>query len=1236
MNRIVVSVQARWVLAMLFSCTMVSILCAQGTKDDYERAHGLRDRFHDKVYRADVAPVWLEDAQRAWYRVQTGPLSAEFVMVDAALGSRALAFDHEKLASELGVLFEREFDARNLPIRSLEFDAAGRLIEMQCEGYEVRRSDSEAGWSRGEKVDTESQRRNRRGGSRGQRFPGPDLKSPDEKWEVEIRNHNVWLKEKDSDERMQLSFDGNDADKYIERCYWAPNSSRFVVVRRQDAQSHEVHLIESSPEDQLQPKLHTMEYLKPGDRVAIEKPQLFDVQSKARIPVSDALFDNPYHLRGYRWAPDSKEFYFLYNQRGHQVLRWLAIDGFTGSVRTVVDEVSETFIDYAYKQFSYYLDETDEAIWMSERDGWNHLYLYDLATGQVKNQMTSGNWVVRSVTHVDEAKRQLWFMAGGVYSDQDPYYTHACRINFDGSGFTVLTSANGTHDVSYSSDRRFLIATHSRVDSAPVTELRDGGDGHLIRVLETAELSDLEAEGWRAPERFSAKGRDGVTPIYGMILRPSNFDSARSYPVIEHIYAGPHGSHVPKSFRAYQSAQAVAELGFIVVRIDGMGTSNRSKAFHDVCWRNLKDGGFPDRILWMKAAAEVYPQLDLSRVGIYGGSAGGQNTVAALLHYPDFYKVGVADCGCHDNRMDKIWWNELWMGWPVGEHYADNSNVTHADKLEGKLFLTLGELDRNVDPASTMQLVDALVKADKEFDFKLIPGAGHGVGSYSPYLVRQRDDFFVRHLWGLEPRREVAPVRIPEDVRESFALGSFYRKYLDSDGFPIVSSDKVSDYALKEVDYLIDRMLGERSDIRSGLIELGFRFSVMAFDEYTTDIPEHSDLSPADFWDRRARGLGATRRRPSVSCGEENLLQFPGDPYNGESIMIHEFAHAIHEALRVIDDRFDDRLEAIYQAAMKEGRWKGKYAATNRYEYWAECVQSFYDDNRENDASHNHVDTREELAAYDPAIYELIRDTFRDNPWRYVPPVQREEPGHLAGFDRENAPRFEWPAHLVDALKKSRRETGERDVEIVEQDVEGWTVFVDIQLLEGFDEALGQKALALLRHQLFGIKLLMAPAVLEDLQRIGIRLDRDSKTLKGIQYHPSQRWLENHGHDPRLAKLVHIPQAEAFVSRSLSAVQPRVMLHELAHGYHDQFLGFDHAEIKSAYDSAKGSGRYDSVLHVRGHDTKHYALTDHKEYFAEGTEAYFGANDFYPYVRSELKQHDPGLFDLLERIWGKL
>ena len=571
-------------------------------------------------------------------------------------------------------------------------------------------------------------------------------------WSVRIRDNNVVLTERDSGPETALTRDGTPEDRYSGSAIWSPDGTKFVVFKSVPAEEHKITLVESSPKDQVQPKLRTLDYPKPGDRVERRRPHLFDAASKREIPIRDDLFPNPFALDTLRWEPSGKGFTFLYNQRGHQVLRFIRVDAATGESRALIDEQAKTFVDYSGKYYFHAIDRTREAIWMSERDGWNHLYLYDVEAGVVRNQISKGAWMVRGVDRVDEQKRQIWFRAGGVRPGQDPYYIHYCRINFDGTGLTVLTAGDGTHSVSYSPDGSCFVDSYSRVDSPPITELRRTADGSLALELEKGDASALSAYGWKLPERFTAKGRDGVTDIYGVICRPSTFDSKRKYPVIENIYAGPQDSFVPKGFMQAAGLQALAELGFIVVQIDGMGTSNRSKAFHDVCWKNLADAGFPDRVLWIKAASAKYAYMDLARLGIYGTSAGGQNALGGLLTHGDFYKAGVADCGCHDNRMDKIWWNEQWMGWPIGPHYAEQSNVTLAPKLQGKLLLMVGEMDTNVDPSSTMQVVNALIKANKDFELLVMPGAGHGVAG-TPYGRRRLQDFFVRTLLGVEPRR---------------------------------------------------------------------------------------------------------------------------------------------------------------------------------------------------------------------------------------------------------------------------------------------------------------------------------------------------------------------------------------------------------------------------------------------------------------------------------------------------
>ncbi len=575
--------------------------------------------------------------------------------------------------------------------------------------------------------------------------------SPDNKWGIFVRDNNLILIDAATKKETPLTTDGTAQDAYTNEIWWSPNSRYCAVMKVVPAQEHKVYLVESSPTTQIQPKLRTLDYLKPGDR--IEKPRvgIVDVMTKKVTLVPDALYPNPFNLIEQEWTPDSKTFTFLYNQRGHQLLRWVAVDPTNAQAHPILEEKSKTFISWTSRVYLHTIPAKNEAIWMSERDGWNHLYLYDTQTGRVKNPITQGEWVVRSVERVDEEKRQIWFRACGNYPKQDPYYIHYGRVNFDGSGLTWLTSADGTHKLEFSPNGQYYLDTYSRVDMPPISEVHQSSDGKKVMDVETADATALFATGWKAPERFTAKGRDGKTDIYGVVWRPTNFDPTKRYPIIENIYAGPHDSFVPKAWSAFYTPQEIVELGFVVVQMDGMGTANRSKAFHDVCWKNIADAGFPDRILWIKALAQRYPYLDISRVGIYGTSAGGQNALGALLLHGDFYKAAVSDCGCHDNRMDKIWWNEQWMGYPVEKHYDEQSNVTLAPNLTGKLFLMVGEVDSNVDPSSTYQVVNRLIQAGKDFDLLVAPGVGHGVLGV-PYARRRMKDFFVRNLMGVEPR----------------------------------------------------------------------------------------------------------------------------------------------------------------------------------------------------------------------------------------------------------------------------------------------------------------------------------------------------------------------------------------------------------------------------------------------------------------------------------------------------
>jgi dipeptidyl aminopeptidase/acylaminoacyl peptidase len=744
---------------------------AQVTTADYERAQSLRQQYESAAVFVPEPATWIGTTHKFYYRRSLAN-GFEFVTVDADTQQRQPSFDHHRIADALSRATGRAYTATRLPFQNFTFNDQLSAIEMTIEGARWTCTLADYVCRTPEVPRPGEIRRGISGPVRGDQSavtPRPRM-SPDGKWMAFIDNFNVAIRPFGGDKRMILSTDGSEGNYYDPASIvWSPDSSKLAAYRIRPGYRRLVHYVASSPEDQLQPQHWAIQYAKPGDLLDLEQPVLFDVRSQKPIAIDSRLFPNPFDMSDLVWRKDSRAFSFEYNQRGHEVFRVIEVDAQTGQARAVIAEEPKTFFYYnrsaatlqAGKKYRYDIADGKEVVWMSERDGWNHLYLIDGATGKVKTQITRGTWPVRHVIKVDEEKRQLWFSAGGMQAGKDPYFQHYYRINLDGSGLTPLTTADANHTVEFSSDMMFFVDHYSRPDVPSVLELTDTrraeGDGLSRRPpieIEKGDISQLVKLGWKAPEVFVAKGRDNTTDIWGLVWKPRNFDPSKKYPVIEYIYAGPHGTHTPKSFQAVSGMQAQAELGFIVVQMDGMGTSNRSKAFHDVAWQNIKDAGFPDRILWHQAFAAKNPWYDITRVGIYGGSAGGQNSMGALLFHPEFYKVAVSYAGCHDNRMDKIWWNEQWMGWPIGPQYVASSNVEHAHKLQGKILLIVGELDTNVDPSSTLQVVSALLKANKNFDFLMIPGAEHNAGrggAFADYGERKRFDFFVRHLLGQNP-----------------------------------------------------------------------------------------------------------------------------------------------------------------------------------------------------------------------------------------------------------------------------------------------------------------------------------------------------------------------------------------------------------------------------------------------------------------------------------------------------
>lgn len=722
-------------------------LWAQGTVEDYNRAYALREKYNAKhVLYAGVVPHWVDQTSTFWYVRQTEK-GKEYVKVDAASKKRTALFDQQKMASALTEKAGREINAYNLPLQNCRLNISLDTLRFQLDGkfwaYSIKNNrllDEGAIPSRGKErhwmeVDDEKE--------------GSPVTSPDGKWTAFIKNDNVYVREVATGKEKQLSQDGTLSNYYSSYIQWSPDSKSVVSCRIRPVEKRYVYYVESSPADQAQPKLHKQEYAKPGDELRFKVPCIFEVESGRRLIPSTELFSHQYELSGPMWNADSKAITFEYNERGHKVYRVLEMSAVDGSVRTLIEEKEEKYVNYP-RIYRNYLSDGKRIIWSSERDNYNHLYLYDRATGKPLNQITKGEWYVRGVQHVDEANEVIYFSANGMKKGEDPYLIHYYKINFDGSNLVELTPEEGMHQCWYSSDYKYLVDVYSKVDQAPIAVLRDAKNGKIRMQLDKADISALLANGWKAPEVFSAKGRDGKTDMWGVIYRPSNFDPSKKYPVIEYIYSGPGDQYVPKTFSSYNWwMTSLAELGFIVVQVDGMTTSFRSKEFEEVCYKNLKDAGLPDHIAWIKAAAQKYPYMDIDRVGIFGCSAGGQESTGAVLFHPEFYKAAYSACGCHDNRMDKIWWNELWMGYPVDESYSACSNVDNAHLLSRPLMLVVGELDDNVDPASTMQVANALIKANKDFELVVIPGAHHTMGE--DFGEHKRYDFFVRHLMGVTP-----------------------------------------------------------------------------------------------------------------------------------------------------------------------------------------------------------------------------------------------------------------------------------------------------------------------------------------------------------------------------------------------------------------------------------------------------------------------------------------------------
>jgi dipeptidyl-peptidase-4 len=754
----------RYTMALLLLVSMQS--SAQGTLGDYQRARRfLPGDLRHSIYVADVSAHWLDKTNRFWYH-KVSPKGSEFILVDANRNTVAPAFDHEKLASALARLTKHEYSATDLPFDTIEFTDDQKAIRFPLEQsqWTCTLSDYECNSGPGEDSD--------------------EAFSPDKKWNALVKDHNLYVRNVSTGTIIQLTQDGvagwdyatplpalrllveqgTEDVKQPASVFWSPDSSKLITYRSDSRNSGRFTSIQYVPPEQLRPKAYSVVYPLPGEVLAKSEPIIFDVQSRKRIDVKSTPIELPFQDGpGFEWSPDSKTIFYDYDDRGFKTKEIRTIDPETGEQKVVLREHSEQYVDPG-ETFYRFDHETGEVLIASERDGWNHLYLYS-KSGQLENQITQGPWVVRQIEYVDEKNRRVYFLAGGRERNEDPYQTHLYSIGFDGKELKLLTPENANHSVSVSPDGTFFVDNYSRADSPGESALRRSKDGSEIRVLEKTDVSALQSDGWKFPEPFHGKAADGTTDIYGLIWKPSNFDPSKKYPVVEHVYTGPQGFFVPKTFGGMLRLQSVAELGFVVVMIDGRGTVGRSRAFHLFSYRNL-GGSFEDHVAMIKQMAAHNAYMDVDRVGIFGTSAGGYGAAHAMLVFPELYKVGVTISGDHDARLDKAWWNEAYQGYPVQDDYAAQSNVTMASRLQGHLLIEHGDVDDNVHPVESMRFVDALMNANKNFDMLLVPNMYHGEsGPHGPYLAKRRWDYFVRYLLGVTPPNDF--VITEEDLSSS-------------------------------------------------------------------------------------------------------------------------------------------------------------------------------------------------------------------------------------------------------------------------------------------------------------------------------------------------------------------------------------------------------------------------------------------------------------------------------------
>ncbi len=734
------------------SVSVTSSLAQSITKDDYKRAVSfMYDNYNNKTaFNLYNEVKWFKDSSGIWF-VDYSKQGGVYKTISFKGFKTELLFDQKRVADELNKVLETKVEANQLSLSdferigndSLAFKNADRAYVLNLKTYQLREKEKD---EKEEPNEFES-------------------KSPDGKWIAYSENHNLFIKSTKTEAKHQLSFDGDKNYEYASWYGWydkmeGENGERpkhFYVDWSKDSKwistnivdlrnAEKMYLLDYSIDTLYKPKLLSYYRGSPGDTTMVHvKPAFFNVESKKEVKTS--LPTNTHiNAVSVQWSEKPGIIYANYQDRGYQKERVKEINLNTNTERTLITEESKTNID----NFRYWLlEENDKLIFLSERSGWRQLYALDLKTGNTTS-LTNGAYYVNGISHIDKEKGVVYFMASGKDKGNNIYHQQLYKVDLSGK-ITLLTSENVHHRISFSKDGLYFVDNYSTISIPTKTVLRESTTGKTVTNLTEADISEAAINDWKAPEVFQLIAKDGKTTIYGALWKPTNFDPDKKYPIIDATYTGPHTQRFPKSFNGVFNNQSLAELGFVIMQMDGLGTSGRSKEFHDHSYKNMGNN-LEDHVLAIKYLGDKYSWIDASRVGIFGHSAGGYDTGRAMLAFPDIYKVGVASSADHDFRMEKAWWPEMYQGWPIDSTYQKVSNITNAKNLKGKLLLVHGGMDDNVNPSATFKLAEALVKADKEFDLLILPSQRHGYdGEHRKYFIKKRWNYFIEHLRGSTP-----------------------------------------------------------------------------------------------------------------------------------------------------------------------------------------------------------------------------------------------------------------------------------------------------------------------------------------------------------------------------------------------------------------------------------------------------------------------------------------------------